>query len=89
LKKWTGDDGDIDDIAKNVNIAMQNFKLDTIRRNEHRKNELAQMALLVLWRAKVPKVSKVPEQILKPDGIRRKGRRKIGMISRTIDIRAA
>jgi len=48
LKKWTGDDGDIDDIAKNVNIAMQNFKLDTIRRNEHRKNDIAQMALLAL-----------------------------------------
>jgi hypothetical protein len=37
LKKWTGDDGDIDDIAKNVNIAMQNFKSDIIRRNGHRK----------------------------------------------------
>ena len=48
MKKCTGEVDDIDDIAKNVKIAMQNFKSDTIRRNEHRKNELAQMALLAL-----------------------------------------
>ena len=51
MEKCTGDNGDIDDIAKNDNIAMQ-------------KNDMAQMALLALWSRKVPKVSKVPSKFL-------------------------
>ncbi len=40
VKKCTGEVGDNGDIAKNDNIAMQIFKSDTIRRNEHREMTL-------------------------------------------------
>lgn len=46
---------------------IRKFMSDTIRRNEHRENDIALCALFALWKVKVQKVQKVQSKFLRKE----------------------